>query len=152
MNPALWAIHDFLGKQGEVVELVRKDLQRGLKNARAGRIGINPSQVLRSLVLMRVKNWDYRELQERIQDGVSLRLFTGFESATVPKHDAFNRAFLRLTGETIRTVNECVIRAAVDMGLEDGKQLRVDTTGWRPTFTTRPMPRCCGTRRAPFSA
>ena len=69
MNPGLRAIHDFLDKQGEVVELVRRDLQRGLKNARAGRIGINPSQVLRSLVLMRVKNWDYRELQERIQDG-----------------------------------------------------------------------------------
>ena len=128
MNPALRAIHDLLDKQGEVVELVRKDLQRGLKKAKAGRVGINPSQVLRSLVLMRVKNWDYRELQERIQDGVSLRMFTGFESMPVPKHDAFNRAFTRLTAETIRTINECVIRAAVDMGLEDGKQLRVDTT------------------------
>jgi IS5 family transposase len=84
--------------------------------------------VLRSLVLMRVKNWDYRELQERIQDGVSLRLFTGFESAPVPKHDAFNRAFTRLTAETMRTINEVVIHAAVDMDLEDGKQLRVDTT------------------------
>jgi len=35
-------------------------------------------QVLRSLVLMRVKNWDYRELRERINDvaaevGLSLR-------------------------------------------------------------------------------
>lgn len=128
MNRALGAIHDFLGKQGDVVELVRKDLQRGLKNAKAGRIGISPSQVLRSLVLMRVKNWDYRELQERIQDGVSLRLFTGFESAPVPKHDAFNRAFTRLTAETMRTINEVVIHAAVDMDLEDGKQLRVDTT------------------------
>jgi len=26
-------------------------------------------QVLRSLVLMRVKNWDYRELRETIADG-----------------------------------------------------------------------------------
>jgi IS5 family transposase len=128
MNPALRAIHDILGTQGELVELVRKDLQSGLKNAKAGRSGINPSQVLRSLLLMRVKNWDYRELQERIQDGVSLRFFTGFESAPVPKHDAFNRAFTRLTAETMQAINECVIRAAVDMDLEDGKQLRVDTT------------------------
>ncbi len=128
MNPALRAIHDFLGKQGGMVELVRKDLQRGLKNAKAGRIGINPSQVLRSLVPMRVRNWDCRELQERIQEGVSLRMFTGFESVPVPKQDAFNRAFTRLTTETTRTINECVIRAAVDMGLEDGKHLRVDTT------------------------
>jgi IS5 family transposase len=128
MNPVLRAIHGILANQGEVVELVRKDLQRGLKNAKAGRNGMNPSQVLRSLVLMRVKNWDYRELQERIQDGVSLRFFTGFESAPVPKHDAFNRAFTRLTAGTMRIINESVIGAAVDMGLENGKQLRVDTT------------------------
>lgn len=67
-------------------------------------------------------------MQDRIWDSVSLRFFTGFESVKVPKHDAVNRAFKRLTAETIRTVNECVIQAAVDMGLEDGKQLRVDTT------------------------
>jgi len=113
---------------GQLANLVSKKTGSPIKNAKAGRVGINPSQVLRSLVLMRVKNWDYRELQERIQDGVSLRLFTGFESAPVPKHDAFNRAFTRLTTETMRTINECVIRAAVDMDLEDGKQLRVDTT------------------------
>jgi len=35
MNPALRAIHDLLDKQVDVVELVRKDLQRGLKNAKA---------------------------------------------------------------------------------------------------------------------
>jgi IS5 family transposase len=29
-------------------------------------------QVLRALVLMRVKNWDYRELRERIADGLRL--------------------------------------------------------------------------------
>ena len=49
-----------------LIEQVRKDLERGLKNPRTGRNGIAPSQVLRSLVLMRVKNWDYRELRERI--------------------------------------------------------------------------------------
>jgi len=128
LNPVLKSIDEVLDKQGELVELVREDLQRGLKKANLGRTGMNPSQVLRSLVLMRIKNWDYRELQERIEDGVSLRFFTGFESVTVPKHDAFNRAFKRLTVETLRTVNECVIQAAVGMGLEDGKQLRVDTT------------------------
>jgi len=34
---------------------------------------LTPQQVLRSLVLMRVKNWDYRELRERIADGYTLR-------------------------------------------------------------------------------
>ncbi len=36
------------------------------------------TKVVRSLVLMRLKNWDYRELRERIADGLTLRQFTDF--------------------------------------------------------------------------
>src|SRR5215510_2893821 len=77
---------------------------------------------------MRVKNWDYRELRERIADGLTLRLFTDFNAPPVPKHDAFQRAFNRVTAQTLRLVNELLITAAVAMGLEDGCMLRVDTT------------------------
>src|SRR5437867_1472377 len=128
LDPSLRAISEFLDQHLTLIEQVRKDLERGLKNARTGRNGIAPSQVLRSLVLMRVKNWDYRELQERIHDGFTLRRFTEFDSQPVPKHDAFNRAFNRLTPETLRDINQLVVKAAVHLGLEDGKTLRVDTT------------------------
>src|SRR5438552_12059761 len=128
LDPSLRAISEFLDQHLTLVEHVRKDLARGLKNARTGRNGIAPSQVLRSLVLMRVKNWDYRELRERINDGFTLRAFTDFDSHPVPKHDAFNRAFNRLTPATMRAINRAVIQSAVQLGLEDGKQLSVDTT------------------------
>src|SRR3989454_3669141 len=128
LDPSLRAISEFLDQHLTLIEQVRKDLERGLKNARTGRNGIAPSQVLRSLVLMRVKNWDYREVRERINDGFTLRSFTEFDSQPVPKHDAFNRAFNRLTPETLRDINQLVVQAAVQLGLEDGKPLRVDTT------------------------
>lgn len=128
LHPSLRAISDFLDQQQEILEKVRCDLERGLKNPHTGRQGLTPSQVLRSLVLMRVKNWDYRELQERIADGYTLRSFTTFLSQPVPKHDAFNRAFNRLTPETLQEVNALVLKAAIDLELEDGKKLRVDTT------------------------
>ena len=128
LNPTLQRIANFLDKNSGVVELVRKDLERGLKNPHAGRHGINPAQVLRSLILMRVKNWDYRELRERVNDGFTLRAFTQFDSQAVPLHDAFNRAFNRLTPATLAAVNQLVVQAAVELGVEDGKQLRVDTT------------------------
>jgi len=128
LDPILGTISEFLDQHLTLIEQVRKDLERGLKNARTGRNGIAPSQVLRSLVLMRVKNWDYRELQERINDGFTLRSFTAFDSQPVPKQDAFNRAFNRLTPETLRDINQLVVQAAVQLGLEDGKTLRVDTT------------------------
>ena len=128
LDPSLRAISEFLDQHLTLIEQVRKDLERGLKNARTGRKGIAPSQVLRSLVLMRYKNWDYRELQERINDGFTLRSFTEFDSHAVPKHDAFHRAFNRMTPETLRDINQLVVQAAVQLGLEDGKTLRVDTT------------------------
>jgi IS5 family transposase len=85
-------------------------------------------QVLRSLVVMRVKNWDYRELRERIADGVTLRQFTDFYCDPVPKHDAFNRGFNRLTPRTLKAINDMIVQAAVALGFEDGAKLRVDTT------------------------
>jgi IS5 family transposase len=77
---------------------------------------------------MRVKNWDYRELRERIADGITLRQFTDFYCEEAPKHDAFNRSFNRLTPATLKAVNDLVVEAAVKLGPEDGSKLRVDTT------------------------
>jgi IS5 family transposase len=128
LDPILKRISDFLDHQPKVIERVRQDLQRGLKNPATGRTAMTPTQVLRSLILMRVKNWDYRELSERIADGYTLRRFTGFYSRRVPKHDAFNRAFNRLRPQTMQAINDLVLQAALDLGVEDGKRLRVDTT------------------------
>jgi IS5 family transposase len=128
LDPLLQAVASFLDRHGELVETVRRDLERGLKNPGTGRSGLTAQQVLRALILQRVKNWDYRELRERIADGYTLRRFTDFYSRRVPKHDAFNRAFNRLTVATLRVINQMIVQAAVDLGLEDGRKLRVDTT------------------------
>ena len=128
LEPLLEAISKFLDSQHGMIERVRRDLVRGLKQPRKGRCGLTAPQVLRSLVVMRVKNWDYRELRERIADGVTLRQFTDFYCDPVPKHDAFNRGFNRLTPQTLKAVNDLVVQAAVGLGLEDGAKLRVDTT------------------------
>jgi IS5 family transposase len=128
LEPLLQAISDFLDDQKGLIEEVRCDLTRGLKNAETGRHGLTPQQVLRSLVLMRIKNWNYRELSERIADGFTLRQFTDFYCQPVPGHDAFHRGLTRLTPETLKAINDLVVQAAVDLGLEDGEKLRVDTT------------------------
>jgi transposase, IS5 family len=128
LEPLLEAISNFLDEQAEMIECIRRDLVRGLKKPGSGRSGLTPTQILRSMVLMRLKNWDYRELRERIAEGLTLRQFTDFYCAPVPKHDAFQRGFVRLTPQTLKAINDLVVRAAVDLGLEDGAKLRVDTT------------------------
>ena len=125
LDATLQGIADFLEKHAALVELVRKDLEQGLKKPNAGRNGISPGQTLRSLTLMRVKNWDYRELAERINDGYTLRSFTLFDANAVPKHDAFNRAFNQLTPATLAALNQAVVQEAVKLGVEDG-QIAVD--------------------------
>jgi transposase, IS5 family len=128
LDPVLQRIDSFLNENSALVEQVRLDLERGLKKPGTGRNGMTPSQTLRSLILMRVKNWDYRDLRDRIHDGYTLRGFTQFNGHSVPKHDAFNRAFNKLTPATLRAINQAVVQVAVQLGLEDGKKLRVDTT------------------------
>lgn len=127
-NPTLESISELLDQHGELVEMVHRDLVRGLKRPRSGRRGMTAEQVLRSFVLKGIKSWDFRELRERTADGYSLRLFTRFFCRKVPRHSAFNRAFNRLTPDTLRAINRAVIQVAVDLKLEDGKQLRVDTS------------------------
>src|SRR5258707_12253673 len=128
LEPLLQAISDFLDDQNDMIEQVRCDLTRGLKKAETGRSGLTPQQILRSLVLMRIKNLNYRELSERIADGYTLRQFTDFYCLPVPRHDAFHRGFTRLTPETLKAINDLVVQAAVELGLEDGQKLSVDTT------------------------
>lgn len=128
LDATLRALAEFLDAHEELVTLVHADLVRGLKRPRTGRGGLSAAHVLRAFVLQRVKRWDLRELRERIADGYTLRRFTTFDGQPVPKHDAFHRAFTRLTPATVRALNDAVVQAAVGLGLEDGTQLRVDTT------------------------
>jgi transposase, IS5 family len=46
----------------------------------------------------------------------------------VPRHQALHRTFSWLTPPSVRAINEAVLAAAVALGIEDGSQLRVDTT------------------------
>jgi transposase, IS5 family len=55
LEPLLEAISKFLDSRHEMIERVRRDLVGGLKKPRKGRRGPTAPQVLRSLVLMRVK-------------------------------------------------------------------------------------------------
>ena len=75
LDPTLQAICDLFDQHREVLERVQCDLNRGLKHPGHGRHGLTARQVLGALGLMRIKNWDYRELRERIADGVSLRQY-----------------------------------------------------------------------------
>jgi len=128
LSPLLQGISDLLDQHSSLVEMVYRDLVRGLKKPTTGREGMEAERVLRSFVLQRIKNWDLRELRERVADSYTLRQFTTFHSNSVPSHQSFHRAFTRLTPATLGALNEAVVQAAVQLEVEDGKKLRVDST------------------------
>ena len=111
-----------------MIERVRRDLVRGPEEAGERSPWVDAATDPARAGSHAVKNWDYRELRERIADGLMLRRFANFYCDPVPKHDAFGRGFNRLTPETLKAINDLVVQAAVDLGLEDGMKLRVDTT------------------------
>src|SRR5438105_1410059 len=85
MEPALAAIGRLLDrKSGALLMAVTQDLRRGLKHPGQGRTGLSAEQALRALVLKQIKNWSFRELRERIADGITLREFTRFSATPVP--------------------------------------------------------------------
>ncbi len=125
LEPLLQAISDFLDNQKEMIEQVRCDLTRGLKKAETGRSGLTPQQILRSLVLMRIKNWDYRELRERIADGCTLRQFTDFYC--LPHHPTDNT----LLWDVVRVVTRLIGRLAAALGRRRIKGFRDRTRSAR---------------------
>jgi IS5 family transposase len=136
LEPILQRISDFLDRQADLVDKVHADLVRGLKRWRTGRDGISAAQMIRSYLLSRIKNWDLRELRERIADGYSLRLFTHFFSGRVPNHRTLNRNFNRLRPETVRLLNEAVVDAIVEMRVGNVRKMREDTSVTVPSNCT----------------
>jgi transposase, IS5 family len=123
--PLLQAIYDFLDKQPALGERVRRDLVHGLKQPDHVRRGLTAPQVLRALVLMRGEELGLSRTHRRWNSAASIHRFL---LRRVPKHDAFNRGFNRLTPATLKAINDLVVEAAVKLGVEDGSKLRVDTT------------------------
>ncbi len=127
-DPVLEGISKILSSTPELLDWVERDLVAGLSNPKRGRTGLSAECVLRFAVLMRVRNWTYREARDRVSDSLYLRQFLRWGYGGLPKADAFNRGILRLSPSTVARIHEALVKRAVEGEVEDGSRLRVDTT------------------------
>jgi len=85
LEPLLQSISDFLDDHKEMIEAVRRDLQRGLKNPGTSRNGLAPQQVLRSHPTDNTLLWDVvrvvTRLIGRLAEAVQQRI-RGFRKRT----------------------------------------------------------------------
>ena len=124
----LEGISTLLAGKPRLLELVKRDLLANQRAPRKGRPGLSAECVLRFAVLMRLRNWTYREAYSRVSDSLNLRRFVRWGLGCLPKVDAFNRAILRLSPATLDQINSVLVRTAVALDVEDGSRSRVDTT------------------------
>ncbi len=82
-----------------IAELVAQKYNTGCK-------GISAERILRTAILKQYKNYSYRELAKRLNDGVILRWFSRFHSAEIPHYTAFQKAIKHISFETWDKIND----------------------------------------------
>ncbi len=102
-------------------ELVAQKYNTGCK-------GISAERILRTAILKQYKNYSYRELAKRLNDGVILRWFSRFHSAEIPHYTAFQKAIKHISFETWDKINDTLVSFSKKTKLEKGLSIRVDTT------------------------
>ena len=111
----LEAISAFLDDQRDVIS-VSGAIWCAAQQPGGGRHGLTATQVLRLLVPMRLKNWGLSRVARTHCGWIdAASAHWDFYCAPVPKHDAFQRGFIRLTPQTLKAVNDLVVRAAVEL-------------------------------------
>jgi IS5 family transposase len=110
----------------DIVKAVHADLTE--QSTDSGSHGMSAERVLRCAVLKHYKQYSYRELWERLKDGVSLRWFTRFYSDPIPHYTTLQKAIKSIKAETWTRINEALLCYAQQRRLEKGTSLRVDTT------------------------
>ena len=109
-----------------IVACVHEQLTDGISNT--GSRGMSAEQILRVAILKQLKQYSWRELAERINDGICLRWFTRFYSAKIPHFTALQKAVRVINADTWTQINDILVESAKCQNLEKGQMLRVDTT------------------------
>ncbi len=110
----------------DIVAAVHADLTEDSTDS--GSHGMSAERVLRCAILKQYKQYSYRELWERLKDGVSFRWFTRFYSDRIPHYTTLQKAIKSIKADTWTRINEALVLFAQERKLEQGKSLRVDTT------------------------
>lgn len=108
------------------VELVHADLTRQVTNT--GACGMSAEQVLRAAVIKQLKQYTWRELHARINDGIAMRWFTRLYDRKPPHYTALQKAIGSISAATWNQIHEGLVEYAHKKKVEKGRNIRTDTT------------------------
>jgi IS5 family transposase len=122
-------LSDILDGLPDAAGWVAKDLCKGTKATKAGRGGMSGEQVLRAALLKQMHRWSYDDLAFHLTDSPTFRSFCRIGMMErAPRRAALAENIKRVKAETFETINKLLLHRAKKLGVENGKQVRIDST------------------------
>jgi len=100
----------------------------GTPKKNTGANGMTADQVLRFAIVKMREGLSYRALHDRVDDSITLREFCQAPFGQVPSSTTLQENIKALRPETLVQVNDAIVGYAQEEGVEDGTQVRIDTT------------------------
>lgn len=116
-----------IAQNPKIVDLVHQDLTRDV-SADTGANGMSSEQVLRIAIVKQLKQYPWRELANRLNDGIWLRWFCRLYTEKVSHYTALQKVVKAISEGTWSAIQQTLIEFAKERKVENGKQLRADTT------------------------
>ena len=117
----------FLDEHPEFADWVAEDLLReGV--SKIGRHGLTCESALRCGILKQLRGESCRQLAFALRDSATAQRFARVEGALAPGKSALQAAVGSVSAATWERVNGALLEAARSEGVEDGSQVRVDST------------------------
>jgi transposase, IS5 family len=128
IDPVLQAL-DGLLEDDDLYQQVRADLGKRYRFTLVhGRHSTPVEVLLRMLLCKHLYQWSFKETEERVKDSLVLRWFCRVYFARVPDETTLLRWLRTLRPETLHTLNDRVVRLAVQAKVTKGRKLRLDAT------------------------
>jgi transposase-like protein DUF772 len=144
----LRAIDEILDDE-ELIDAIEEALRRRHPlSGRRGRDGTPAVVVLRILLLKHLHDWSFDECEREVRGSLVHRAFCRIDCERVPDAKTLIRLAHLVGPETLKPLVERIVEIARRRRATRGQRLRVDTTWWRRTSTTRRTAPCSPTASA----
>lgn len=127
MSKKLEKISEILEKDISYLKKVAENFKTP-KNSSAGAKGMSVEQVVRVAILKQLRQLSYSELSDELSDNISYRRFVKIHEGKVPGRMTLNDNIKRISPEGMEAIHNVIIKTAVELELEKGKSVRMDST------------------------
>ena len=124
------AIGKILEANPGILDIAHKDFSKALSKSKYGRGGYTSEQMLRSIIVMFIKQTDYRDTVIAVEESEFLRNFIKIGNKEMMDYTFLCKAFTALSEETWEAINGALCGYAKSEKKITAEKLRLDTTAY----------------------